>query len=80
MSVKERLHAAVDAMSEPEAAAALQSLATASGDPVAWMLDHAPSEAPETDEIEALEQFERDSASGATTLSADELKTSLGIE
>jgi hypothetical protein len=51
MSVKERLHAAVDAMSEPEAAAALQSLATASGDPLAWMLDHAPSAAPETDEL-----------------------------
>lgn len=80
MSVKERLHAAVDAMSEPEAAAALQSLATASGDPVAWMLDHAPGEAPEADEIEALEQFDRDDASAARTLSADELKSSLGIE
>lgn len=79
MSVKERLHAAVEAMSEPEAAAALQSLATASGDPVAWMLDHAPSEAPETDEIQALEQFDRDSAAGAPTVPADELKTSLGI-
>jgi len=80
MSVKERLHAAVEAMSEPEAAAALQSLAIASGDPVAWMLEHAPSEAPEPDEVEALAQFERDPVSGATTLSADELKTSLGIE
>jgi len=80
MSVKERLHAAVEAMSEPEAAAALQSLATASGDPVAWMLDHAPFDAPESDESEALQQFERDKAAGATTISADELKTSLGIE
>jgi len=80
MSVKERLRAAVEAMSGPEAAAALQSLATASGDPVAWMLDHAPSEAPETDEIEALEQFDRDSAARATTVSAVEKKTSLGIE
>ena len=79
MTVKERLHAAVEAMSEPEAAAALQSLAAASGDPVAWMLDHAPSEAPQPDEIEALAQFERDGALGAT-LSTDELKTSLGIE
>jgi len=77
MSVKERLHAAVEAMSEPEAAAALQSLADASGGPVAWMLEHAPSEAPE---IEALEQFDRDSAAGGTTLSADELKMSLRIE
>ncbi len=80
MSVKDRLHAAVEAMSEPEAAAALRSLAEASGDPVAWMLDHASSEAPETDEIEALEQFDRDIAAGATTLSADELKMSLRIE
>lgn len=67
-------------MSEPETAAALQSLATTSGDPVAWMLDHAPCEAPEADEIEALEQFDRDDASAARTLSADELKSSLGIE
>ena len=80
MSVKERLHAAVEAMSEPEAAAALRSLAAASGDPIAWMLDHAPSEAPEPDEIEALAQFDGDRAAGATTVSADELKTSLGIE
>jgi len=80
MSVKERLHAAVEAMSEPEAAAALESLATGSGDPVAWMLDHAPSDAPQTDEIEALEQFDRDGESRAMTLAADELKTSLGIE
>ena len=80
MSVKDRLHAAVEAMSEPEAAAALRSLAEASGDPVAWMLDHAPSEAPETDEIEALEQFDRDIAAGATTLSGGELKMSLRIE
>lgn len=80
MSVKERLHAAVEAMSEPEAAAALRSLATASGDPVAWMLDHAPSEAPATDETEAIEQFDRDRAAGIATLSTDELKASLGIE
>jgi len=66
-------------MSEPEAAAALQSLAAASGDPVARMLDHAPSEPPQPDEIEPLAQFEREGASG-DTLSADELRTSLGIE
>lgn len=80
MSVKERLHAAVEAMSEPEAAAVLRSLATKSGDPVAWMLDHAPSEAPEIDEIEALEQLNSEDATRATTVSARDLKTSLGIE
>jgi hypothetical protein len=80
MSVKQRLHAAVDAMTEPEATAALQSLADASGDPVSWLLDHAPSEAPLDDEIEALARFEIEHAAGSATLSADELKQSLGIE
>jgi hypothetical protein len=80
MSVKQRLHAAVDAMSEPEATAALQSLADASGDPVGWMLDHALSDAPLDDEVEALAQFDIEHAAGSPTLSADELKQSLGSE
>ncbi|MDX6708278.1 MAG: hypothetical protein QOK16_4637 [Solirubrobacteraceae bacterium] len=80
MSVKQRLHAAVDAMTEPEATAALQSLADASGDPVGWMLDHAPAEAPLDDEVEALARFDIEYAAGSSTLSADELKRSLGIE
>lgn len=80
MSVKQRFHAAVEAMTEPEAAAALQSLADASGDPVAWMLDHAPSEAPSDDEVEVLTQFDIEYAAGSSTISADELKQSLGIE
>ncbi len=42
MTIKERLHHAVEAMTEAEAATALHTLAAASGDPVAWMLDHAP--------------------------------------
>jgi hypothetical protein len=42
MTVKERLHTAVEAMSDEEAQAALRTLAVSSGDPVAWMLDHAP--------------------------------------
>jgi hypothetical protein len=65
MSVKQRLHAAVDAMSEPEATAALQSLADASGDPVGWMLNHAPSDAPLDDEVEALAQFDIEHAAGS---------------
>jgi hypothetical protein len=80
MSVKQRFHAAIDAMTEPEATAALQSLADASGDPVGWMLDHAPSEAPSADEIETLAQFDVEYASGSSTISAHELKQSLGIE
>lgn len=51
MTVKDRLHNAVETMSDEEASAALRTLAEASGDPVAWMLDHAPlDDEPETDE------------------------------
>lgn len=51
MTVKERLHNAVETMTDDEASAALRTLADASGDPVAWMLDHAPlDDEPETDE------------------------------
>jgi hypothetical protein len=51
VTVKERLHHAIEAMSDDEARAALRTLADASGDPVAWMLDHAPlDDEPETDE------------------------------
>jgi hypothetical protein len=51
MTVKERLRHAVDTMTDDEARAALQTLAEASGDPVGWMLDHAPlDDEPETDE------------------------------
>lgn len=46
MTVKERLHNAVETMSDEEASVALRTLANASGDSVAWMLDHEP----ETDE------------------------------
>lgn len=42
MTIKERLHQAVETMSDEEATAALRTLAEASGDPVAWALDHAP--------------------------------------
>lgn len=79
MSVKERLHAAVQAMFEPEAAAALQSLANASGDPVAWMLDHAPPEAPLDDEVAALARFNLEHAAGMSTITADEFRQSLDI-
>jgi hypothetical protein len=42
MTVKERLRDAVETMSDDEARTALRTLADASGDPVAWMLNHAP--------------------------------------
>jgi hypothetical protein len=51
MTVKERLHNAVETMTDREASAALRTLAETSGDPVAWMLDHAPlDDEPETEE------------------------------
>ncbi len=51
MTVKERLLGAVEAMSDEEARGALRTLADASGDPVAWMLDHAPlDDEPETED------------------------------
>jgi hypothetical protein len=51
VTVKDRLHNAVETMSDEEASAALRTLAEASGDPVAWMLDHAPlDDEPETEE------------------------------
>jgi hypothetical protein len=52
MTVKERLHNAVETMSDEEAQVALRTLAEASGDPVSWMLDHAPLD----DETETEEE------------------------
>lgn len=52
MTVKERLHNAVETMTDEEATSALRTLAEASGDPVAWMLDHAPLD----DEPETVEE------------------------
>jgi hypothetical protein len=56
MTTKERLRQAVETMTEEEAGTALRTLAEASGDPVAWMLDHAPldDEAESEDEREAV--------------------------
>jgi hypothetical protein len=51
VTIKERLHQAVDTMTDEEAAVALRTLAELSGDPVAWTLDHAPlDDEPETEE------------------------------
>jgi len=61
MTTKERLLHAVDTMSEEEAATALRILAEASGDPVAWVLDHAPLD----DEAESDEEREAVTAARA---------------
>lgn|GEM_PF-1444852 len=66
MTVKERLHHAVETMTDEEARAALRMLADASGDPVAWMLDHAPpDDEPETpEERHAVAEAHADRARG----------------
>ncbi len=71
MTTKERLHLAVETMSEDEAAAALRTLAEASGDPVAWVLDHAPlDDEPESeDEREAVAASRVDRARGIKPVS-----------
>jgi hypothetical protein len=66
MTVKDRLHNAVETMSDEEAGIALRTLAEASGDPVAWMLDHAPQDdEPETeDEHRAIAEAHADRERG----------------
>jgi hypothetical protein len=66
MAVKERLHTAVETMSDEEAQAALRTLAQSSSDPVAWMLDHAPlDDEPETeDERRAVAEAHADRERG----------------
>ncbi|HTA14639.1 MAG TPA: hypothetical protein VK781_07255 [Solirubrobacteraceae bacterium] len=66
MTVKERLHNAVEAMNDEEAQVALRTLAESSGDPVAWMLDHAPlDDEPETeDERRAVAEAHADREQG----------------
>lgn len=66
MTVKDRLHNAVESMTDEEASEALRTLADASGDPVAWMLDHAPlDDEPETeDERRAVAETHADRERG----------------
>jgi hypothetical protein len=66
MTVKDRLHNAVESMTDDEASEALRTLADASGDPVAWMLDHAPlDDEPETeDERRAVAEVHADRERG----------------
>jgi hypothetical protein len=66
MTVKDRLHNAVETMTDEEASAALRTLADASGDPVVWMLDHAPpDDEPETeDERRAVAEAHADRERG----------------
>jgi hypothetical protein len=75
MTTKERPHHAVDTMTEEEAAAALRTQAEAPGDPVAWVLDHAPlDDEPESeDERRAVAAARADRERGVTPLALDDV-------
>jgi len=75
MTIKERLHQAVDTMTDEEARAALRTLAEASGDPVAWTLDHAPlDDEPETDaERRAVADARADRERGIEPIALDDV-------
>lgn len=63
-------------MTDDGASAALHTLAEASGDPVAWMLAHAPiDDEPEAhDERAAVAEAKREVAAGARTIPLEEIK------
>jgi hypothetical protein len=80
MTIKERLDQAVDTMTDEEARAALRALAQASGDPVAWMLDHAPlDDEPETeDERQAVAEAHADRQQGVKPVALEDVAAELG--
>ncbi len=75
MTIKERLHQAVDTMTDDEAHLALRTLADASGDPVAWMLDHAPidDEHESDEERDAVADARADRERGIAPVALDEV-------
>jgi hypothetical protein len=81
VTVKEQLHHAVDAMTDDEARGALRALADASGDPVAWMLAHAPlDDEPETEEERvAVAEAKRELAAGKPAVPLEQVKRELGL-
>jgi hypothetical protein len=78
MTTKERLHQVVDAMSEQEAADALDYLVSRSRDPLARRLDAAPlDDEPLTDEErESLREAHEDIAAGRV-ISMEDLRRDL---
>jgi hypothetical protein len=80
MTIKERLHQAVDTMTDEEARDALRTLAEASDDPVAWNLDHAPlDDEPETDaERQAVAEARADRKRGVQPLPLDDVLAEFG--
>jgi len=81
MSAKAQLHLAVESMTEEDAVAALQALAEASDDPVAWMLDHAPvDDEPETDEErQAVAEYHADRERGVKSIPLEDVLAEFGL-
>jgi hypothetical protein len=69
-------------MSDEEARAALRTLAEASGDPVAWTLDHVPlDDEPETDEErQAVSEARTDRERGVKPVPLEDLLAEFGRE
>jgi hypothetical protein len=76
MTVKERLHQVVDAMSDEEAEAMLRRVEALRNDPFVRFLDEAPlDDEPVTSEEEAaVAEVEADRAAGVPTIPFDEIK------
>jgi hypothetical protein len=79
MTTKERLHQVVDAMSEQEAADALDYLASHGRDPLARRLDATPlDDEPLTDEERESLRDAREDAKAGRLVSMDDLRRELG--
>jgi hypothetical protein len=80
VTIKERLHQAVDTMTDEEAALALRTLAELSGDPVAWTLDHAPlDDEPETEEErQAVADAHADRERGIKPIPLEDVRAEFG--
>ena len=77
MTAKEKLRAAVEALSEDEAAETLRLL-DQRADSLTWLLDNAPpDDEPSSPEEEALVQEAFDAIARGETISVDELRAEL---
>lgn len=81
MTTKERLHALVDELSEPEAKRALRLVEKERDDPVIAAFRDAPEDdEPWTDEDEAaMAEVRADDAAGLPTIPLEEIERELGM-
>jgi hypothetical protein len=81
MTTKERLHALVDELSEPEAERALRLVEKEHEDPVIAAFRDAPEDdEPWTDEDEAaIAEVRADDAAGVPTIPLEEIERELGM-